>query len=87
KDRQNLMLLSHHLSKAAEVAELGIWSWHLDEADGDMEWNDRMYEIYGIAPDMRGMYMPVSIWSTTIHPDDIELVHAKIAEVARGEYS
>lgn len=45
-NRRKLEMLKNHLSKASEVAELGIWTWRV--SSNDLNWNSQMYDIYGL---------------------------------------
>ncbi|WP_158253610.1 response regulator [Chromobacterium alticapitis] len=69
QDQRNLESVRDQLIKAAEVAELGIWSWRIDS---DMlEWNDRMFDIYDIPRSFRDFGLYYNHWRARIHPDDI----------------
>ncbi|MDE2421798.1 MAG: response regulator [Gammaproteobacteria bacterium] len=68
KDRQNLQLLTDHLNKAIQVADLGTWSWNV--RDNSRIWSERMKEMYSVPPDAH----PDSYreyWRSSVHPDDL----------------
>ncbi|SBS27185.1 Signal transduction histidine-protein kinase BarA [Marinomonas aquimarina] len=44
EQRQQLVAFKDQLTKASEIANLGIWSWDL--SDNSIYWNPKMYEIY-----------------------------------------
>ncbi|QEL56219.1 response regulator [Chromobacterium paludis] len=69
QDQRNLESTRDQLIKAAEVAELGIWSWRLDS--DTLEWNDRMFDIYDIPRSFRDFGLYYNHWRARIHPDDI----------------
>jgi PAS domain S-box-containing protein len=59
----------HRLETALEVTGLGLWEW--DVRTGDLVWNARNYELFGVAP-----RRPVTIqdYAELVHPDDREIV-------------
>ncbi len=81
KKAEALLLESQErLILAAESARLGIWDW--DVVADKMEWDDRMYELYGIkAEDFSGAY---DAWQKGLHPDDLavgeENIRAALAD-------
>jgi len=58
------------LEFAADVAELGVWS--LDVERKSFEWNERMFEIYGIAHARNDPALTVDAWTKRLHADDRE---------------
>lgn len=61
---------NHRLRTAQEIAEIGYWSWHIQE--GRMEWSTEVYEIFGIdkathAPDVYTL-------QSLFHPQDRHLL-------------
>ncbi|MFT3931707.1 MAG: CHASE domain-containing protein [Spongiibacteraceae bacterium] len=71
---------------AADVAELGVWSWSL--TDDSLIWNDRMFEIYGYSNALRESGVTYEHWRSRVHPDDVGWVEAKLKAMAeeRGRY-
>ncbi|MBC3807968.1 PAS domain-containing protein [Undibacterium seohonense] len=69
RSTQRLLAVRDQLSKAAEVAQLGIWSW--DIANNKIVFNDRMYEIYEIPQANRLEKLTYDFWRSKVHPDDI----------------
>lgn len=67
QSRLSLMAARDQLAVAADVADLGVWSF--DPRSKVVEWNPRMYEIYEL-PDS----VPVTMmqWYASIYPDDLE---------------
>ncbi|MES2076816.1 MAG: PAS domain S-box protein [Pseudomonadota bacterium] len=79
EDRRKLVAARDQLQNAAEVAELGIWTWTLE---GNLvEWNERMYQLYGVAPEQRQGGLGFERWRACVHPDDVDAVAAKLAGV------
>lgn len=69
KSTQRLLTVRDQLSKAAEVAQLGIWSW--DIASNEIVFNERMYEIYEVPHANRQEKLTYDFWRAKVHPDDI----------------
>ncbi|WP_158300913.1 response regulator [Chromobacterium sp. ATCC 53434] len=86
KYQRELMSARDQLGKAAEVAELGIWTWWL--ADNALELNTRMFEMYRYPPELRNQ-VNYQHWRDRLHPDDVEAVERELfdAVAGRGIYS
>jgi PAS domain S-box-containing protein len=56
------------LNMATEAAKIGIWAWNF--ADDSLEWDSRMFEIYGYAPDDFPNGVNYDSWFSSVHPDD-----------------
>ncbi|WP_434655345.1 response regulator [Chromobacterium violaceum] len=82
QDRHQLELARDQLVKAAEVAELGIWSWTLDS--DVLEWNDRMFEIYDLPRSFRDFGLYYNHWRGRVHPDDIERIEHQLQRALEG---
>ena len=62
--------LSERLQLASAAAQIGIWD--LDLRSRRQIWDERMHEIYGVAPaDYDGTY---AAWARRVHPADLERV-------------
>ena len=70
------------LLMAADVAELGIWSWTL--ADNTLSWNDRMFELYGQPLSLRETGLNYDHWYSRIHPDDVASAESKLRQAVEG---
>ncbi|MBU1283152.1 MAG: PAS domain S-box protein [Gammaproteobacteria bacterium] len=70
------------LLMAADVAELGIWSWTL--ADNALSWNDRMFELYGQPQSLRDTGLNYEHWHSRVHPDDVEMAESKLSMAVEG---
>lgn len=79
KHRSDLAATRDHLLLAADIAELGIWSWNL--CDGTLHWNDRMFEIYGYSQALVENGLNFEHWRSRFHPDDLEIVIAALNAV------
>ena len=84
--RRELVLLDERtrLSLATEAAAIGIWEWNT--ATGEIVWDNRMYDIFGVP---RGSPVTYQIWKSYIHPDDLPAQEALLqkisAEDGRGQ--
>jgi PAS domain S-box-containing protein len=54
------------LKLATSAGHLGIWDWNVK--DNVMVWDDRMFELYGIAKDT--FPSNIDAWTNGLHPDD-----------------
>ncbi len=72
KQRSDLAATRDHLLLAADIAELGIWSWNL--RDGTLQWNDRMFAIYGYSQELLKHVLNFEHWRSRVHLDDIDFV-------------
>ncbi|WP_350446421.1 PAS domain S-box protein [Pseudomonas solani] len=82
QQRKSLLAARDQLLLAAEVAELGIWSWNL--ADDSLQWNERMYEIYGMPPEQNEQGLLLQHWQARVHPEDIDRVAKQLLAAIDG---
>ncbi|KAA0982651.1 PAS domain S-box protein [Pseudomonas sp. ANT_J12] len=82
KQRSELMAARDHLLMAAEVAELGIWSWTL--ADNSLQWNDRMFEFYDLPLLLRNTGLSYEHWYSRVHPDDVVAAAGQLSAAVKG---
>ena len=61
------------LSLATEAAAIGIWEWNT--GTGEMVWDNRMYDIFGVP---RGSAITYEEWKSYIHPDDLPAQEAQL---------
>ncbi|MDC7825006.1 PAS domain S-box protein [Pseudomonas sp. BLCC-B13] len=82
--RREVLAARDQLVLAAEVAELGIWSW--TPADNCLQWNARMFELYE-QPEELGESGALNYqhWRERVHPDDVEATEAKLQALVVGE--
>jgi PAS domain S-box-containing protein len=76
-----LHLTSGRFSIAAEAAGIGVWEF--DARNNILEWDERMYDIYGL-PRGSGTE-PYACWAEGLHADDRDRCEAEIARAVRGE--
>lgn len=65
---------TERLTLANKASSMGVWDWDL--RDGQITWDERMFEIYGLP---KQLPMPQECWETTLHPDDVAKVWAAIS--------
>jgi two-component system sensor histidine kinase/response regulator len=82
QERRMLVAARDQLFNAANVAELGIWTWTLE--DNRLEWNERMCELYDLPPAERAQGLYYDHWRSRVHPDDVERVVAQLAAAVAG---
>ncbi|WP_298189394.1 PAS domain S-box protein [uncultured Pseudomonas sp.] len=80
--RQELITTRDQLLMAADVAELGIWSWTL--ADNSLQWNERMYELYQQPLALRETGLSYEHWFARIHPEDATMATEKLQAAIAG---
>ena len=76
-----LRATTRRLQLAATSGGLGIWEWDI-QSDA-LQWDDRMFELYGISRDtsLKG----VELWHKCIHPDDFPAAMEASKAAVRGE--
>ena len=79
EDRERKTQAQLHL--AAEAAGLGIWTWDVTHDTGTWE-NERMYEIFGMAPGS-AILTAEELIANRLHPDDVDAFHQATGEAIR----
>ncbi|SMC20356.1 PAS domain S-box-containing protein [Andreprevotia lacus DSM 23236] len=82
QQRESLLAARDQLLMAAEVAELGIWTWELDS--NALDWNDRMYEFYDQPLSLRETGLSYLHWRDRVHPDDLPATEASLMAAVAG---
>ncbi|MCZ2720729.1 response regulator [Marinomonas sp. 15G1-11] len=77
-----LAAASNHLLMAAEVAELGIWTWEI--ASNKITWNNKMYEIYGYDVCELPENLNYDHWYSRLHPEDSVEAEIALQEAVSG---
>ncbi len=62
-----LETLSHRLQLALEASKIGVWEF--DESTGELNWDNRMRELYSVAPGKAAC--DYEDWRSALHPDDV----------------
>ncbi len=80
KREAQLQELSDRLTMALESASIGCWEASLK--DGSLVWDQRIYEIYGIAP---GTAIDYPRWLLLVHPEDRPRLEQTIEQMLRTD--
>ncbi|MDD1013628.1 PAS domain-containing hybrid sensor histidine kinase/response regulator [Pseudomonas rubra] len=80
--RAELLAARDQLLMAAEVAELGIWSWTLE--DNSLQWNDRMFELYDLPLSLQNNGLNYEHWRSRVHPDDLMIAAQELDAAIEG---
>ncbi len=70
-----LQRLSRRLELALDTSEIGVWEF--DFETGELVWDDRMNELYGLPRD--GGARGYIHWRNALHPEDLERAEADFA--------
>jgi len=73
--------LAQRFKLAVSSARLGVWDWNVRE--NTMEWDDRMFELYGIT--QKTTSNNIEIWMNGLHPEDKETAIAECQAALKGE--
>ena len=79
----NLIIVRNQLVRAADVAELGVWTWNIPE--GTLSFDDRMNDIYGVPEELHNAPIPLAYWYSLVHPEDITEVKRAIKVALENE--
>ncbi|RHX79231.1 PAS domain-containing sensor histidine kinase [Leptospira yasudae] len=69
------------LALATHTARVGIWDFDL--IGGKVEWDDTMFDLYGIKP--QNYHGAVADWERSLHPDDKERCMLEFKQAVSGE--
>ncbi|MGD1895281.1 MAG: PAS domain-containing protein [Cyclobacteriaceae bacterium] len=81
KAQSKLESLTKQLDLAIETSKIGVWTYYTDT--GQLDWNDQLYEIYGISKERFAQV--TTTWRSFVHPEDQELVEQEMAKPIQGE--
>ncbi|MEN6616356.1 MAG: PAS domain S-box protein, partial [Syntrophorhabdus sp.] len=82
KTADELQNIVSRLDMATKAGGIGIWTW--DIATNILVWNERMYELYDVPPDVSPTY---DTWHNAIHPDDVGATDAMLESAIAGKSS
>ncbi|MGD8926914.1 MAG: PAS domain S-box protein, partial [Thioalkalispiraceae bacterium] len=68
------------MALATESARLGVWEYDINT--DRLDWNEWMYELYGLDPDTSVVY---DNWENTLHPEDKPVVVEQLQKAVAGE--
>lgn len=65
---------------AQKISGVGIWLWNLK--DNSLIWDQRLYEIYGVAPTLVGV--TYQMWANLVNPEDLREIELSASRVVEG---
>jgi len=68
RNQNELEAVVRNLNLATQAGGIGIWSW--DFESNEVTWDERMFAIYGVDPNLGGNNY--AMWQERVHPDDLE---------------
>ncbi|MDQ6961026.1 MAG: PAS domain-containing protein [Mariprofundaceae bacterium] len=68
------------LNRAEEIANMGSWTWDLEE--GDIYWSDHIYRLFGLDP--QSFEVSYKSFFSHVHPDDRRFVESEINLALEG---
>ncbi|WP_441296595.1 PAS domain S-box protein [Aeromonas sp. A35_P] len=80
--RNEILSTRDQLQMAADVAELGIWSWDL--GSNALSWNNRMFELYDLPLTLREEGLNYQHWANRVHPDDLAATTTSLNRAVAG---
>ncbi len=79
-ERQNL---SNRLALALSSGAIGYWDWDIQQ--NIILWDERMYELYGVAATDVATAVPYQIWANGVHPDDRSATETLLQQAVLGQ--
>jgi PAS domain S-box-containing protein len=79
--QETLQETTRRLQLATASGHLGVWDW--DVQSNELVWDDRMFELYGIAEESSPM--GIEVWQNALHPDDRGMAIEATQAALRGE--
>jgi two-component system, NarL family, sensor histidine kinase EvgS len=85
QSEQQVVLLNQRFALAANVASLSVWELDLQEGQVHFNFDDKMYEIYGITENERltrteKHKLSWEEWLQYVHSDDLALIQQSLAK-------
>lgn len=65
---------------ATKAGAMGVWSWDL--ASNQLLWNERMFELFEVPPDVSPNY---ETWRDALHVEDVERAEALLRDAVAGK--
>ncbi len=78
----DLTMLRDQLSIAADVAHLGVWTWH--PQTNELWWNGRMFDIYEQPPELAQHGLTYQHWQMRVHPEDLATTELRLQQALDG---
>ncbi|HDZ06981.1 hypothetical protein LCGC14_0051730 [marine sediment metagenome] len=80
KNELQLLEKNQQYNNAEKIANIGSWEWNPN--NGEMNWSDNHYRIYGIEV---GSPIDIELISSYIHPDDISFTEDLKKRILKGK--
>lgn len=80
--RRQLEATRNQIQTAADVAEMGVWSWKVN--GNTLRWNANMFRIYGYPPSEQTEEVDYAKWQTRVAPEDIDRLQQRIDAMLAG---
>ncbi|MCA9251423.1 MAG: CHASE domain-containing protein [Phycisphaerales bacterium] len=80
ESQKALQELSDRLELAVRVGKVGIWEY--DIVNDDIQWDDQMYRLYGVAKEQ--FATAYNAWKSSLHPDDCQRGDTEVREAIAG---
>lgn len=80
--QRDLVATREQLQMAAETANLGIWTWTLN--DNALKWNRFMFDLYAQPHSLGEAGLNYQHWYERVHPDDVEETAAALSAAVEG---
>jgi PAS domain S-box-containing protein len=68
--QKDLAVVRDKLMLATKVAQLGIWSWELE--NNSLSWNAQMFALYQWPESLQNNGLTFEHWKSRIHPEDVD---------------
>jgi len=80
--RRQLEAVRNQLEMAADVAEMGVWSWEI--STDTLHWNDHMFKIYGYPASMKDKDITFEHWRSRVDPNELERAQNRLFSLIEG---
>lgn len=75
-----LQMASNRLQLATKAGRIGVWTWDIET--NELNWDDRMFDLYDIPPDVVPRY---ETWRTSVHPEDLSYAEGLLQLAVEGK--
>lgn len=84
--RRNIEISNKKVLLATAVAELGVWTWTLE--NNSLDWNDKMFALYEWPLSLKAKGINYTHWHSRVHPEDVEAAEQSLNKAisAQGDY-
>jgi PAS domain S-box-containing protein len=82
RNERELQSAKSRIELATQSGGIGIWVF--DVVRNTLQWDDRMYALYGLVK--QADLEPYDVWSGSIHPDDRAASEKSLQEALEGKY-